>query len=158
MVGGKCLGGGFELALACDQIHCLEEAEFGTPEIKLGCFPPAALVLMPRKLPALLSANLIQTGHNVRGGALKSLGVIAYSYGMAGIEPNVRLLAERFGGLPRGPLVIATRLLRAGAAERFLAAVGGIEQVYLEQLLQLHDAKEGPAAFLAKRKPAWDHT
>jgi hypothetical protein len=54
-------------------------------------------------------------------------------------------------------LLEATRLLRPGAAERFEAAIRPITASYLERLLPLHDAKEGPEAFLAKRKPSWDH-
>lgn len=155
-VQGPCLGGAFELALACDQVVAVGEASFGTPEIQLGCYPPAALVLMPAKLPALLAAELIQAGQAVtaqefsqRGGARLAQGQLA---------DVIALASGTYVGLPRGPLVEATRLLRDGAAERFLAQVGGIEQDYLERLLSLHDASEGPEAFLAKRKPVWDHT
>jgi cyclohexa-1,5-dienecarbonyl-CoA hydratase len=148
LVEGKCLGGGFELALACDQILCGKDASFGTPEITLGCYPPAALALA-WKLPPLLAAELFQSGRAISSAELSNRGG-AYLGGVDDIE-------QTYANLPRGPLVQATRLLRAGAAERFLAAVGGIEQAYLEQLLQLHDAKEGPEAFLAKRKPVWDH-
>jgi cyclohexa-1,5-dienecarbonyl-CoA hydratase len=144
VVDGVCLGGGFELALACDQIRCTPDSTFGTPEVTLGCFPPAALALSG-KLPTLLAAELIQGGRTITGAEFVNRG------GACLHAP------ADYSSLPRGPLVIATRLLRAGAAERFLAAVGGIEQVYLEQLLQLHDANEGPEAFLAKRKPDWDH-
>lgn len=149
IVDGRCLGGGFELALACDQILCSQSSEFGTPEIRLGCYPPAALALMPWKLPAMLAAEMVQSGRTVTAGEFIM---------RAGARPGVLdTLPDIYAELPRGPLVQTTRLLRAGAAERFLAAVGGIEQVYLEQLLELHDAKEGPEAFLAKRKPLWDH-
>jgi cyclohexa-1,5-dienecarbonyl-CoA hydratase len=149
VVDGRCLGGGFELALACDQILCSQSSEFGTPEIRLGCYPPAAMVLMPQKLPSMLAAELVQSGRTISAGEFIM---------RAGARPGVQnTLPDIYAELPRGPLVQATRLLRAGAAERFLAAVGGIEQAYLEQLLQLHDAKEGPEAFLAKRRPAWDH-
>jgi cyclohexa-1,5-dienecarbonyl-CoA hydratase len=155
-VQGSCLGGAFELALACDQILALDDARFGTPEIQLGCYPPAALVLMPAKLPALLASELIQGGQTVtarefsrRGGARLAQGEPADAIAQA---------ARVYASLPRGPLVEATRLLRDGAAERFLAQVGGIERDYLERLLSLYDANEGPEAFLAKRKPDWDHT
>jgi cyclohexa-1,5-dienecarbonyl-CoA hydratase len=148
LVEGKCLGGGFELALACDQIRCGKEATFGTPEITLGCYPPAALALA-WKLPSLLAAELFQSGRTISGAELASRAGAS----LRGLED----IEQTYTNLPRGPLVQATRLLRAGSAERFLAAVGGIEQAYLKQLLQLHDAREGPEAFLAKRKPDWDH-
>lgn len=147
VVNGPCLGGAFELALACDQIVAGKDAMFGVPEIKLGCYPPAALVLMPQKLPPMLAAELIQAGKVLSGTVLIARG--------AGFSAESNL--AHYADLPRGPLIEATRLLRAGAAERFLSEIKPIETAYLERLLTLHDANEGPEAFLAKRKPDWDH-
>jgi cyclohexa-1,5-dienecarbonyl-CoA hydratase len=151
LVDGDCLGGAFELALACDQIHCTPASRFGLPEIRLGCYPPAALVLTAWKLPAQLAAEMIQSGRLIPGQRLVACGAAA-----EGAAPD--LPAETYANLPRGPLVEATRLMRSGSAERFLSAVGPIETAYFERLLTLRDAKEGPEAFLAKRKPVWDHS
>lgn len=147
IVNGPCLGGAFELALAFDQLFAGPNAHFGVPEIALGCYPPAALVLMPQKLPTTLASELIQSGKVHSGEDLNARG--------AGFSTTLDL--AHYEHLPRGPLMEATRLLRSGAAERFLSAVGPVETAYIERLLSLHDAKEGPAAFLAKRKPVWDH-
>ncbi|MCB9894740.1 MAG: enoyl-CoA hydratase/isomerase family protein [Planctomycetes bacterium] len=154
-VDGPCLGGAFELALACDQIVASERSTFGTPEIQLGCYPPAAMVLMPQKLPAALAAELIQGGHGLtsvefaqRGAGIRVVDELSKALEMAG---------NNYRNLPRGALVEATRLLRSGSPERFAAQVGGIEQAYLERLTDLQDAIEGAEAFLAKRKPVWDH-
>lgn len=155
-VRGSCLGGAFEVMLACDQWLVADTAQFGTPEITLGCYPPAALVLAPQKLPAALAAELIQSGR------ILSAGEFCTRAGCARVEAANfdTALAEartRHANLPRGVLAEATRLLRPGAAERFQAAVGGIEAAYLERLLALNDATTGPKAFLAKSKPGWDH-
>lgn len=147
VVDGPCLGGAFELALAFDQVAAGRDARFGVPEITLGCYPPAALVLMPSKLPMALASDLIQSGRVYSISELNARG--------AGFATECN--PAHYADLPRGPLAEATRLLRSGAAERFLSAVGPVEQAYLERLLTLHDAKEGPEAFLAKRKPDWDH-
>lgn len=155
-VQGPCLGGAFEMALACDQVVAVGDATFGTPEIQLGCYPPAALALMPAKLPALLASELIQGGRSVSAQEFSRRGGARLAEG--GLINAIEQAARHYASLPRGPLVEATRLLRDGAAERFMAQVGGIENDYLERLLSLHDANEGPQAFLAKRKPAWDHT
>ena len=164
-VQGHCFGGGLELAFACDQLVAEEGSTFALPEIKLGCYPPAAMVLLPQKLPAMLAAELIQMGRGVTaidfaraGGGIRLAQVEAEADPARSLDELRESAAKAYANLPRGPLVIATRLLRAGAAERFLTAVGGVEQVYLEQLLQLDDAKEGPEAFLAKRKPRWSHS
>lgn len=155
-VRGNCLGGAFELMLACDQWLVSEGGGLGLPEITVGCYPPAALVLAPQKLPAPLAAEMIQTGRIlpaaefcVRAGCVMVQGT-AFDAALAEAR-------ARHPALPRGVLAEATRLLRAGAAARFAAAVGGIEASYLERLLALNDATTGPKAFLAKSKPHWDH-
>jgi cyclohexa-1,5-dienecarbonyl-CoA hydratase len=145
VVRGHCLGGGFELALACDRILAADGAHFGLPEIRIGCYPPAGLVLAPLKLPALTAARLITTGD------------ILEAREIPGIESGDTEAVRAYADLPRGVLAESVRLLRCGAAERYEAAVGGIEQAYLERLLALRDAREGPAAFMDKRKPEWDH-
>ena len=61
-VRGQCLGGGFELALACDFIVAEEGAAFACPEIKLAVFPPAAAVLLPVRIGASRAAELVLTG------------------------------------------------------------------------------------------------
>ena len=62
IVRGRCLGGGFELALACDFIFAAEDAVFGLPEIKLGVFPPAASVLLPARIGLARAMPAILTG------------------------------------------------------------------------------------------------
>jgi cyclohexa-1,5-dienecarbonyl-CoA hydratase len=164
-VRGHCFGGGLELAFAFDQLVAEEDSSFALPEITLGCYPPAAMVLLPQKLPPMLAAELIQMGRGITakdfvraGGGIRLAQVEAQAEPAKSLAELRESAAASYARLSRAALVIATRLLRSGAAERFLAAVGGIEEVYLEQLLQLHDAKEGPEAFLAKRKPQWSHS
>lgn len=154
-IDGPCLGGAFELALACDQIIATADSVLGLPEITLGCYPPAAMILGPQKLPPLLAAELIQGGQTLpakdfaaRGGGVR----VTIS-----LEAELERMGKQYANLPRGPLVEATRLLRAGAAERFRAAAGAVERDYLERLLSIPDANEGPQAFLRKQKPVWDH-
>lgn len=155
-IRGNALGGAFELALACDQIVAHEDARLGTPEITLGCYPPAATVLAPAKLPALLAHELVLTGRVYAASELASRG--AGLQVVANLDAAVADMAKTCASLPRGPLEEATRLMRCGAAERFESAIGGIERAYLDRLLRMHDAIEGPQAFLAKRKPTWDHS
>jgi cyclohexa-1,5-dienecarbonyl-CoA hydratase len=163
-VQGYCLGGGLELAFAFDQLVAEAGSTFGLPEISLGCYPPAAMVLLPQKLPAMLVAELVQMGRGITaadlahaGGGIRLAQIEAEADPATSLNELRESAAKVYANLPRGPLVEATRILRAGAPERFLAQVGGIEQAYLERLLSMHDAKEGPEAFLAKRKPIWDH-
>src|SRR2546429_4187739 len=65
-VHGYCLGGGMELATFCDFILAAESAQFGQPEIKLGCFPPVAMVTLPHLIGMRAAAHLILTGNQIR--------------------------------------------------------------------------------------------
>jgi cyclohexa-1,5-dienecarbonyl-CoA hydratase len=152
----SCMGGAFELMLACDQWLVADTAMLGLPEITLGCYPPAALVLAPQKLPHALAAEMIQAGRSLSAGEFCTRAGCA-RVAAADFAGALAAACARHAALPRGVLVEATRLLRAGAAERFLAAVGSVEAAYLERLLTLNDANAGPKAFLAKSKPVWDH-
>ena len=62
LVEGRCLGGGFELALCCDDIMAAADATFGLPEIKLAAFPPAAAALLPLRVGASRATRAIITG------------------------------------------------------------------------------------------------
>ena len=62
LVEGRCLGGGFELALACDDIIATDDAVFGLPEIRLAAFPPAAAALLPLRVGASRATRAIVTG------------------------------------------------------------------------------------------------
>src|SRR5437660_6208482 len=64
-VHGYCLGGGMELATFCDFVLATESAEFGQPEIKLGCFPPVAMVTLPQLIGMRAAARLILTGEEL---------------------------------------------------------------------------------------------
>src|SRR5271167_3926591 len=61
-IRGQCLGGGLELALACDLILAEETAQLGCPEIQLGVFPPAASALLPVRIGAGSASGLVLTG------------------------------------------------------------------------------------------------
>src|SRR5204862_2146916 len=62
LVRGRCLGGGFEIALACDFIFAEQSAVFGLPEIALGVFPPAAAALLPPRAGPARATSAIITG------------------------------------------------------------------------------------------------
>jgi len=62
VVSGRCLGGGFELALACDVIFAATDAVMGLPEITVGAFPPVGSILLPLKAGAARASAAILTG------------------------------------------------------------------------------------------------
>ena len=67
VVSGSCLGGGAEIAAACDFVLTDDEARIGFPEIRLGCFPPAAAVLLPARVGEARAVEWILTGKTFSG-------------------------------------------------------------------------------------------
>ena len=155
-VRGRCLGGGFELALACDLILAEEDAQFGCPEIELGVFPPAASVMLPIRIGSGPAAFLVLTGESWTG-VEAGLGGRAARTAKEG-----ELVTELAAWLEKSFLRHSPAALRhaAWATRRgmTLALVGDLpcfESHYLEDLMAEPDAVEGIRAFLEKRRPHW---
>src|SRR6476661_1629826 len=66
-VSGACLGGGAELASACDLVFAAEDSRIGFPEIRVACFPPAAVALLPLRVGEARAADWILSGRTVSG-------------------------------------------------------------------------------------------
>ncbi len=66
-VHGHCLGGGAELAMMCDMVYTTESAQWGFPEIKLGCYPPVACAALAALVGQKRAAELILTGRTIDG-------------------------------------------------------------------------------------------
>ena len=155
-VRGQCLGGGLELALACDLILAEETAQLGCPEIQLGVFPPAASALLPVRIGAGPAASLVLSGASVTGTAAAAIGLVARTAGPGQLEA---VLAEWLAAdfLPRSPsalryAALAVRRPLVHALEQDLPV---LERLYLQDLMSEPDAAEGIRAFLEKRPPRW---
>jgi cyclohexa-1,5-dienecarbonyl-CoA hydratase len=156
VVRGRCLGGGFELALACDLIFAAEGATFGLPEIALGVFPPAGAALLPFKAGWALAARTILTGDTRSAQEWHRAGLIelvvpAESLDAAVSEWYARHLAPRSAAALRHAAA-AARVALFAHVRRTLPE---LERLYLDRLMRTHDAAEGVAAFLEKRPPRW---
>ena len=155
-VRGQCLGGGLELALACDLILAEETAQLGCPEIQLGVFPPAASALLPARIGAGPAASLVLTGASTSGATAAAIGLVARTAGPGQLDAVlVQWLAADF--LPRSPsalryVALAVRRPLMRALEQDLPV---IERLYLKDLMSEPDAAEGIRAFLEKRPPRW---
>src|SRR5690606_8128747 len=76
IVRGRCFGGGFELALACDFVFAADTASFSLPEIALGVFPPAASVLLPLRAGGARATRAILTGEVTAAGEWADAGLV----------------------------------------------------------------------------------
>lgn len=155
-VRGQCLGGGLELALACDLILAEETAQLGCPEIQLGVFPPAASALLPLRIGAGSAASLVLTGASVGGAEAAAIGLVARTAGAGQLE---RVLAEWLTAdfLPRSPSALryAALAVRRPLVRALDQDLPVLEQLYLQDLMSESDAAEGIQAFLEKRPPRW---
>jgi cyclohexa-1,5-dienecarbonyl-CoA hydratase len=155
-VHGQCLGGGLELALACDLIMAEEGAQFSLPEIKLGVFPPAGAALLPVRIGASRSAELVITGETWPVASAVSAGLVHR------IAPAGELNACLDAWIQRDFLPRSTAALRfaAQAARRTLVRalkteLPELERLYLDKLMLHPDSMEGIRSFLEKRQPRW---
>ena len=160
LVQGKCLGGAFELVLACHLVFATPHARFGCPEIKLGVFPPVLAAIGGDRLGSALSERMLLTGVELDADDADSTGWLVDV--LRSDQPKATLLGwyrEHLAGLSASSLRIATRAARTCSclASHLGTALDRAEKIYLEELVETHDGNEGIQAFLDKRKPEWKH-
>lgn len=155
-VRGQCLGGGFELALACDLIIAEESAQFGLPEIKLGVFPPAGAALLPVRAGAGRAAELVLTGNTWTAQQALAAGVV-HRIAPAGELGSTLEAWVATDFMPRSStaLCFAAQAARRPILHALQQDLPELEKLYLDELMHQPDAVEGLNAFLEKRQPSW---
>jgi enoyl-CoA hydratase/carnithine racemase len=154
-VNGVAVGGGFEIALACDLIIAAEHARFGLPEPRVGLIAGAGGVhRLPQQIPLKQAMGMLLTGKQINAQEAYRLGLVNE------VVPGEQLLAtaERWANeiLECSPLSI--RLTKEAAINGLAKPVDEAmrqDRPLLERLLSSQDFVEGPKAFAEKRKPAW---
>ena len=154
-VNGVALGGGMELAIGCDMIVAAAGAKFGQPEIKLAVFPPIATVLLPRLMPPARAMEVLLGGENFTAEEGLAMGLVNRVFARERFAADVQAFLAPFLKLSRVALLSTRRALREADGKPFAAALDSVEHIYLKELMQTDDAKEGLEAFLEKRKPVW---
>jgi cyclohexa-1,5-dienecarbonyl-CoA hydratase len=154
-VHGYCLGGGMELATFCDFVLATESAQFGQPEIKLGCFPPVALVTLPQRIGLRAAAHLLLTGRQISSAEAHHLGLVTRVVPDEKLPAAVDALLGELRALSSSVLRLTRKTLARLHSGGFSQQLKEAERVYLSELIKTHDAQEGIRAFLEKRKPIW---
>ena len=157
LVRGVALGGGCELALACDFVLAADSARFGYPEIELGVFPPVGAWQMSRQVAPRRGLELLLGGQTIDATLALSLGMVNAVFTDSDFESAAARWMDRLFGKSASSLRIAKKACRIAAAGEFEARLAEVERFYLEELVRTHDANEGLAAFLEKRKPRWEN-
>lgn len=158
MVEGQCLGGGFELVLACHFVFATPETRFACPEIKLGVFPPVLAAIGAQRLGGFLAERLLLTGESLDAGEAWRTGMVAKVFENG--DPRAELLAwyrETLAPLSAFALRQGTRALResSGMLAELDRALDAAERQYVEEVLESFDGNEGVEAFLERRQASW---
>jgi enoyl-CoA hydratase len=155
MINGFALGGGCELALACDLRVAAEEARLGQPEINLGIIPGGGgTQRLPRVVGSGQAMRLILTGELVSAAEALRIGLVDLVYPAAELRERVLEIAARMAEKSPVALAMAKAAVRA-AAEMPLAAGLAHEKELFVTCFASDDRAEGVAAFLEKRPPSF---
>jgi len=154
-VRGACLGGGAELAAVCDMVYSARDASWGFPEIKLGCYPPVAAVVLATLIGQKRAAELILTGHQFSGDEAATMGLATRSVTAEELESVIERTLAELRQLSPVALAHAKKAIYAWDAIHFDKGLARAEKIYLEELISTADAREGIIAFLDKRPPKW---
>jgi enoyl-CoA hydratase len=156
-VNGFALGGGTELALACDLIVASEKARFGQPEINLGLIPGfGGTQRLPHRIGHAKARELIMTGEMLDAKAALELGLAVAVVAPDQLMAAARALAEKLASKSAFALRQAKAALRAAATMEEDAGLR-FEQEAFGVVFASEDRVEGTEAFVAKRPPAWRH-
>jgi enoyl-CoA hydratase/carnithine racemase len=154
-VNGFALGGGCEIALACDLRICSETARFGQPEIKLGIMPGwGGTQRLPRLVGRGRALEMLLTGEPIDAARALECGLVTRVVPLADLRQEALALA---GLLARRPPLAVAAIKRAVHAGLDRPLEDGLrrEREEFVRLLGSEDAREGLSAFLEKRPPTW---
>ena len=150
-VQGFALGGGCELALACDFLYASEKAKFGQPEVSLGVIPGfGGTQRLARRIGIGRARELCFTGDLIAADEALRMGLVNAVVPHADLMTRVRAVAEKIAS--KGPLAVAQckRVLLRGA-DVSLTTANELEAQAFASLFGSLDQKEGMAAFVQKR-------
>ncbi len=151
LVNGYCLGGGCELALACDWMLASDTAVFGQPEVNLG-IPPGfgGTQRLPRKLGSARALELLTTGRQVKADEALRIGLVNHVYPAAELRTKGLELARAIAAKgPAAVRLVKQAVQRGGNLDLYTACA--LETDLFARAFTTQDQKEGMRAFLEKR-------
>lgn len=152
---GHVLAGGLGVALACDLLVAVDDADFGTPEINVGLFPYVIMATIVRNTTnRKRMLELLLTGDKIRGAELVTLGWANKVVPRAELPAAVADLAKKLASKSPAILTLGRRAYYAMGDMTFEQAIEYLQAVLTVNTLT-EDAAEGITAFLEKRPPAW---
>jgi enoyl-CoA hydratase/carnithine racemase len=154
-VSGVALGGGLEIALACDNIIAAELARFGLPEPRVGLMAAAGGVhRLPRSIPLHVALGMMLTGRHVPAAEAARWGLANEVVPAAAVLPAAERWAREI--LECSPTAVqATKQAALQGVGRPAAEAMSAPYPLVQKLFASDDVREGPLAFAEKRKPRW---
>ena len=154
-VAGVALGGGCEIAMMCDIVIASETARFGQPEISLGTMPGAGgTQRLPRFIGKAKAMDLCLTGRMMDAAEAERAGLVSRVVAPDKLMAEAVAVAERISQMSR-PIAMMVKEAVNRAFETTLAEGVRFERRLFHSTFATEDQKEGMAAFVAKRKPAF---
>jgi cyclohexa-1,5-dienecarbonyl-CoA hydratase len=158
LVEGSCLGGAFELILACHMVFASPSATLGCPEIKLGVFPPVLAAIGAQRLGGPLAERMILTGATIDAATAEKAGLVSAVF--SGDGPEEELLEWYRKNLrPLSAFAVRqnTSVMRLGSGliAALAAPLDKIERQYVDVVLASNDGNEGINSFIERRKAEW---
>jgi enoyl-CoA hydratase len=154
-VNGICAAGGMEMLQGTDIRIASETATFAVAEVKRGLFPGGgSTVRLPRQIPYARAMEILLTGDPISAQEALDLGLLNQVVAPGELMDAAHAMAERI--LENGPL--AVRAVKESVVKGLglpIAEAMDFELELAAQVFSTDDAKEGPRAFLEKRKPSW---
>ncbi|MDD2463968.1 MAG: enoyl-CoA hydratase-related protein [Desulfobulbus sp.] len=151
-VNGYALGGGCEMALACDFIYASEKAIFGLPEISLGVIPGfGGTQRLPRLIGANMAKEMIFTGKHITAAEAKEIGLVNKIFAPEELVIAAADTAKLIASKGKASLCAAKQTVNQGLNTDLKTGLA-IERDAFALMLASPDAKEGTGAFLEKRK------
>ncbi len=155
MINGFALGGGCEIALACDFIFASDNSEIGLPEINRGLLPGwGGTQRLPRRIGISRAKWMILSGETVSGSEAKEIGLVDQLVSREALDKTVSDFAAVLAGKPPLGLKKIKEVINRGSDSDLQTGLQ-LEQEALGFLLQTEDFQEGIAAFMEKRVPEW---
>jgi len=154
-VHGACLGGGAELAMVCDLCFTTPDAKWGFPEITLGCYPPVACAALAALVGQKRAADLVFTGRIFSGEEAAEWGLANEAHTEGELRPAIQRSVDYLLKLSPAALAVAKKAFYAWDSMHLDKGLARAEKIYLEELMQTEDVKEGIAAWMEKRRPIW---
>lgn len=153
LVNGFCLGGGCELALACDWTVASDNAVFGQPEVLLGVIPGfGGSQRLPRRVGPAMALDLCTTGRKIDAAEALRIGLVNQVMSQAELEDYAQTLTKQLAGNGPGAVRSAKQVIHDGMDQDLDSALA-LETSLFALCFASDEQREGMSAFVEKRKP-----